>query len=201
MTTNIKLRGQEIADRYLNGESQGHIAADMGVSRDAVRWLLKCGHVAGRRSLHQRIGFASMDERELAYIAGLFDGEGCICIFHRKRPLRSGLNAYQLCVSVNLTHRPTVARLQSLFGGSLINKVYQNPKWKKAWTWGIGGIRAGAFLAVLEPYLTIKKAEANAGILFAETVTWANRARYVSPEAQHLRELCYLSAKQLKAAS
>lgn len=99
-----------------------------------------------------------MTSQELAYAAGILDGEGSIIISHTK---------YQyavLFVTVSNTHHGVIKWLHKNFGGS----VYQNkqPKRKLCYKWTLCSNQAVRFLEVIYPFLMIKKERAKIAIKF-----------------------------------
>lgn len=95
-----------------------------------------------------------MDSHEAAYLAGFFDGEGCVGAYMRG-------DKVVLRLAVGNTHRPSLDRIQRAFGGSTcpINQK-KRPRNKPQWQWSITGQRAKDALAVMLPYLLTKKAQA-----------------------------------------
>jgi hypothetical protein len=96
----------------------------------------------------------------LAYVAGLFDGEGCIYIGalaigrDRKTP------QYFLNVLISNTFLPVLKKVRSQFGGSIHQQregIYQ---------WVASGRLALPFLRALLPHLQIKRKQAEIGIAF-----------------------------------
>jgi len=96
----------------------------------------------------------------LEYIAGLFDGEGCIMLSQFR-----GNSYIQLRVNVNLTNETIPTILHECFGGSLMI-VPPKGNNKQQWMWRAIGKYAGEFLRLIYPYLIIKKEQAELGIKF-----------------------------------
>jgi len=104
-----------------------------------------------------------MTEIELAYAAGLFDGEGCVSInkVRQKHYVRDG---YQLRCSISITHEETSLWFKDHFGGS--HKPIIRANARNYWQWVVVARKARKFLEEIEPYLVIKKEVAGHGILF-----------------------------------
>ena len=88
---------------------------------------------------------------QIAWTAGLFDGEGCV--FGCKTKERRG--GHIMCELVN-TYYPAMTELGKLFGGV----VYTRPKsaqWKPRYSWRIWGKNAYRFALIIEPYSVIKR--------------------------------------------
>lgn len=96
-----------------------------------------------------------MTEVELAYFAGFFDGEGCVGI---KKPCRRK-QLHTPYATVSQVRPEVLLRIKASFGGN----IYFAKKCGKngIWCWQTSGIKNTIpFLRALEPYLVVKKAEA-----------------------------------------
>ena len=86
---------------------------------------------------------------DLAWAAGIIDGEGCILAYETKA-------GCALRLTVRMVHKPTVIRLCTLFGG----KVKRCPtKHRMAWEWMRAGQQAAYILKQLQPYMVTKAEE------------------------------------------
>ena len=90
------------------------------------------------------------------YLAGLFDGEGCV------RLSRGGKNRryHQLYCRICNTNPEPLKLCQKLFGGSVLphgKKMRQNHR--ISWHWYISSRKAESFLKAIQPYVIIKKDE------------------------------------------
>lgn len=99
-----------------------------------------------------------MTDVELAYFAGLFDGEGCIHADVIKRA--GGTENVKVTLVVSMTHQGSIERLHKAFGGSLHTTVPKNPKHRQYWTWHLPQRQTFLVLPLLLPYLVVKKEEA-----------------------------------------
>lgn len=111
-----------------------------------------------------------MNSIDLAYFAGLFDGEGCIQILHYKPQTGKRTEQHTLSCKVNMTNKESVEQFLA-FGGSMCqHKASQkNPTWKDQWIWTVNSNKAVSFLKTLLPFLKLKRAEAQVGIEFQTT--------------------------------
>ena len=91
---------------------------------------------------------------ELAYIAGFFDGEGCITT-------SSGSNT--LTVSASNTIRAPLEFIQRVFEGHVTIHKYSKPR-NVLYDWVIYGQNAAEMLQWLLPYLIVKKEQALLGV-------------------------------------
>ena len=101
-----------------------------------------------------------MNEK-LAYLAGMFDGEGCISVtYYKKR------RSYCLSVSAANIKPAVLLDLQHIFGGSLSYCVSKQKNRRNSWRWQISGENSGNFLTAIYPYLILKKEEARLALEF-----------------------------------
>lgn len=109
---------------------------------------------------------------EIAWAAGLVDGEGCIYIARKKAGGANGAktDSFVLGIKVTMTHRLTIERLQRIFMEGNIHVVTApaNPKWKQAYSFVAQSRRAESVIKKLLPYLTAKKAEAELALKFMQ---------------------------------
>lgn len=104
-----------------------------------------------------------MKKTDLAYAAGIVDGEGCIsfCYSHKK---------YQaLLVEVTNTNEWLVRWFSFVFGGRTYfqnDKRRVGPKYKPIFRWIIRSTEALEFLKLIYPYLMLKKTQADIAIKF-----------------------------------
>ncbi len=100
-----------------------------------------------------------MKRTDLAYTAGIIDGEGWICI---KRTPR----AYQITVGVGNTNEWLINWLQFSFGGGVYPRTGLADNQKPQWHWNLSTRQAGNFLKLILPYLRIKRPQAELAIQF-----------------------------------
>jgi hypothetical protein len=99
-------------------------------------------------------------DTNLAYVAGLIDGEGCI---HLDCP--RGVT-YRARVSVGMTE-PALPLLQGLraeWGGTLYQLRKPTDRWAGAWTWHLTGSPATALLTAIRPFLRLKSTQAESAL-------------------------------------
>ncbi len=102
------------------------------------------------------------NEIELAYIAGLFDGEGCVNIHTSKH--KSG-QYHDLRVFINNTAPELLLFCSRIFGGKLRLCKRQLPE-HDLYHWELYATRAETFLRAVEPYLILKKDKAALALSF-----------------------------------
>jgi hypothetical protein len=110
---------------------------------------------------------SNASEAELAYCAGLWDGEGCFYIGKAEARSKRGRASpyYGLVASLMMTRREAMLKVEELFGGE--------SKWRKrlppnrdVWEWKCYGDDAKMLAKALLPYLQIKKEAALLAIQF-----------------------------------
>lgn len=147
-------------------------------------------------------------EFSTSYLAGLFDGEGCIFIA-RRMPRRTMIAPYyMLTTSINMTHRPVIEALaQQLDCGILVHrKDLKNPKHQAAYEIALASNRARDFILSIYDELVVKKEQARLALVFQENLN-AYRGKFVymtKAEQDALvewRERVRLRVKSLKKMS
>lgn len=101
-----------------------------------------------------------LTELEKAYIAGIFDGEGCIGIYSY---------SYRCFIqlSVSNTNEKLIDFLFSKLTGNISKeKTPKKDGWKKECKWKSGYFQAYEILKILQPYLILKKEQADICIDF-----------------------------------
>ena len=97
----------------------------------------------------------------LAYLAGIVDGEGCIRI-HKQ----SKRNCYSPMITVVNTNPILVDWLRFFFGGSVGVYHSGNTNWKDSYNWRLTGIKAIELLQQIRPYLRLKAQQADKLLAF-----------------------------------
>src|SRR5436309_2125500 len=76
-------------------------------------------------------------ERDIAWTAGLYEGEGTVYLVNRKRwPV----------VQLNMTDREPLERLHRIWGGHIYGPYHNGPNRKPIWRWNFTGRDAIATL-------------------------------------------------------
>jgi intein/homing endonuclease len=118
---------------------------------------------------------------KIAYIAGFFDGEGCI----RIKESNKGENSFYVIAHLTNSYRPVLDEVQSLFGGA-VRKQERTPN-KTIYNWCVSSAEAVDFLRTIAPFLKEKRRQAEYAIDFHErkgTMDGADkRAAYVTISA------------------
>ena len=121
---------------------------------------------------------------ELAYIAGIFDGEGTVTISSYKASRYGGSQRRLLMVLLSSTDRSVVDYLRETFGGAItITKVHDNHKEIRRWT--LSSRMAADFLYRVLPYLRIKREHAILGLDWQVTMKQGSN-QYTQPSSDVL---------------
>lgn len=119
---------------------------------------------------------------EYSYIAGLFDGEGCISILKLSRPKLTPNPIYSLNLSISSTYLPVLKEVQTFLGYGNIYYQAARGNNKAKGLFSVTGKFVRPFLDIVYPYLIIKRAEADVAYEFLETRVTGYSAKQ-SPEA------------------
>ena len=132
-----------------------------------------------------------MSKTDLAYTAGIIDGEGCIMISRvRSQRSRSGY-IYGLTVAVNSTDEWLPQWLKFSFGGSITFREPHRKNESPLWMWALRSRQASDFLKLTLPYLHLKKPQAELAIKFQ------TRKKY-GRSLPLLEEADYIAVKAMK---
>jgi len=144
-----------------------------------------------------------MDKINLAYLAGFFDGEGCVCItqrlcynhYNKKR----GFLSYYLFITAaqcGKEGKQICKDFKLCFGGSVRIKQDKKKKHRSSYSWAVVSWLAYRFLKMVYPYLRIKKEEAELAMEFAEK-TSSYRGNNCPSEIERIEKFSYYeTAKQ-----
>lgn len=91
---------------------------------------------------------------DLAWVAGFFDGEGCICIRHKKRPANKAA-WFQLAVCIVNTDEAALKKIKSMFFAT-IHKRKKVERRQQMFGWLSTDKIAERFLQAMEPYSLVK---------------------------------------------
>ncbi len=113
-----------------------------------------------------------MTQIESAWLAGLFDGEGCVAIPSRYRQR----NTPSYRIEIANTDMPLLEQVVKVTGVSTIRThLRDNPRHKTAYHWEAGGADALSLLRQMRPWLIVKAERADAafrGEIFPRQARW-----------------------------
>lgn len=103
-----------------------------------------------------------LSQTEVAYIAGLLDGEGTVAIFRQRTQNRRGgiWIGYSVHVNIANTNTEMLDWVAQRVGGKVYQRAkenYQNRPWKAVWYWHLYGHNATSFLRLVQPYVIAKR--------------------------------------------
>jgi hypothetical protein len=113
---------------------------------------------------------------KIAYIAGFFDGEGCV----RLKQSNQNESSYYVIAHITNTNQMILEQVQDLFGGTI--RMQEKGVNKTIFNWQITSSEAADFLTTISPFLQEKKTQALLAIKFHsqkgtlkpdERVSWA----------------------------
>jgi hypothetical protein len=90
---------------------------------------------------------------DLAYCAGVFDGEGCVTLTRDKEL------TYRLRLKITSTEYSVLAWIQEHFGGTIILSRKETDNNKESWDWYCKTEDQIVFLFGILPYTIIKRAQ------------------------------------------
>jgi hypothetical protein len=92
-----------------------------------------------------------IDERFLVWLAGFFDGEGCVGLYLRG-------NDFTCKASIINTERPVLEEIAAMFGGSLTARKVV-PGRKPVFALQLNGATAETLLRAIRPFTKVKSAQ------------------------------------------
>jgi hypothetical protein len=107
-----------------------------------------------------------MKRDDAIYLAGLFDGEGCVQ-FHRRykriRKRRNPYNALTCTLDIAMTDKPTIEYVKKITGIGSVTKRIKNkspsskPHWKDQWRWNVSHRQAYEIAKHIAPFAVTKQ--------------------------------------------
>ena len=122
---------------------------------------------------------------DLAYMAGLFDGEGYISIRYQMQ--KDKYDTYSLMLGVNMVDSEPVELFSKSFGGKVNLRHSKNKNWRPQYRWRIESDKAVYFLKIMSPYLRLKREKAELALLFQEN----KRTYNYRPQEEKMKEAEY----------
>jgi hypothetical protein len=126
-----------------------------------------------------------MVDTELAYAAGLFDGEGSISLVRQKN---NRSHSPQVAVASN--DYEVLVWFQKRFGGSIVTKQPRKSTHSVSYDWRLTDRRALTFLQLIRPYLVIQRKIRRIDLLLNDYVACTPRnGRYTDEMAERKQAL------------
>lgn len=144
-----------------------------------------------------------LSETEKAYLAGLFDGDGCIVIRKQKQYAYPGRIQHVMCAILTMSDKPILEFWVNKFGIGSVAKLKDKRARRSVYQWRLSAKNADSMLRIIYPYLMVKKDQADLAFKFRETIgASSNKSKYKSKELwQHtldIREELMLELRELK---
>jgi hypothetical protein len=132
---------------------------------------------------------------DIAYFAGIVDGEGSIGI-ELLSPTKSRKKTYYVCrLCVINTNLALMQWIKENFGGTFDAKAPKIPNRKLCYRWHIFGKDLENLITALMPHLRIKKEQAQLLLRYRETV--ASQGWLITDDILEKRRLLHLRCKEL----
>lgn len=104
---------------------------------------------------------------DLAYAAGIFDGEGSVSVSYRLQSARSKNQTFGVKVSVSQVDPEVITWLKDTFGGTCDSYKGSSKRAKIVFRWTLHCRKAADFLEAIVPFLKLKTARSVAAIRLA----------------------------------
>ena len=154
------------------------IAQIFKVSSNTVRRWLHYYHIPIKRPYLSNVK-TRLSETEKAYLAGYLDGDGTINVgFSKKKGAIRGIIP-RVEVSLMTKHKDFALQLQQMIGGKVKTFIYEDSRAKKQGYRLVFTNQASvlAFLEAVEPYLLLKKKQAELAIRYLRKRLKARREK------------------------
>lgn len=136
----------------------------------------------------------AISDSDFGWAAGILDGEGCVSIVRRTTVNERYLHYYYRRLIVPNTAWVMLARLRYLFGGTVnVRSLRPVAKRKVVWVWDLSGPQMVKALRCLEPYLIVKRAQAQIVLYFPA----GPPSKHYSWIQAFSQAICYLALRRL----
>lgn len=125
---------------------------------------------------------------EVAYLAGIFDGEGTVGIYE------NGARGWQFQVMITNCDIGLLWWINERISGTISEKTRSKKEWRRGFTWRVTGDRAADFLKLVQPYSVIKRDQISLALEFRKITDRPRRIRQTDKEFAERR----LMANNLK---
>ena len=143
----------------------------------------------------------SLTETQKAYIAGFFDGEGCLSYYKMKSKSSKRGWTFVGCAYMTNTHLETIIALKNMIGFGCVRKrnVYSySGNRKETWNISFSPRQLRVLLKAIYPYLITKKQQAKIMLDYLDTLIWGRGANNPLSEKEiEYREELFVVFKRL----
>lgn len=121
---------------------------------------------------------------EKSYIAGLFDGDGCVKIGYRDWKGKNNFQnrCYYLTVQITNNFLPVLENIQKEFKGGIYRQKRMKITHSDTFMWIVTSKRGAKFLKEIYPFLRIKKDQAALALEFQKHIERWKRKRVRNPK-------------------
>lgn len=142
-----------------------------------------------------------LSDIQLAYIAGLFDGEGTVGIYETKLPCRLGgiRPAWHFEAQIANTYWPVIQWMLDNVGGNSALKSKGKEHWRQGYVWRMTGANAEFFMSRIRPFTVIKGPQIDLALSFRSKFKQPRRTLQ-SPEIIAEKRRIVQELKDLKRA-
>lgn len=130
------------------------------------------------------------------YLAGLFDGEGCVAV----RQYTRQYTTTSLSVSVTMTDKAPIQKFVTRFGGTLREPSRLTHGGKRVYQWELCGTTAEEALKVFSAICINKKSQIDLALKVVDSLKWINRGQKVTPQENKRRKTIAEEIGALKRA-
>jgi len=140
------------------------------------------------------LGSVPMGKISLPYIAGFFDGEGCVCILKvMEKYLARVRTRYILRIYISNTNLPILKNIQRLLGGYISERPNPPKNHLQVYSLTLNCNKAKEFLEKVLPYLIVKKEQAVLAIEFQSKMKKGKRTMSSSEQASYKARISSLN--------
>lgn len=109
---------------------------------------------------------------EVAYIAGFFDGEGCVTIYPWQQAYKDTIyRRHLLTVLISNVDREVLDELAAQYGGQVVpHNVKGREGRRQVWQWRLKGPHCRRFLLEIQPFVRVKRRQVHVGLRYTETL-------------------------------
>ena len=126
---------------------------------------------------------------ELAYFAGIIDGEGCLSLTSGKRRPEGHAVTRSTQIYVGNTDPRVIQWIHARFGGSIALRPSPHPeRHKPLWRWLCSGANIEPVLRAVLPYLIIKREQATLILAYRQTMSMVGSNAFVTDETQKTQD-------------
>lgn len=139
----------------------------------------------------------SIAELNLAYLAGLIDGEGCLAVIRQRNSHCRAGYAYRCGLRIANSNEPIMDWLVKVVGaGAVKSHLPKMRNSKRQWTWEVWGDDSANLTRQLLPHFRIKRPQADLLLAFQQGLK-SRSGPYLTPKELAFRETCYHHSRAL----